>query len=142
MAPDTVPDRPEQRIRDAAHEDDEPGEGLLRPGGELGRRQLRHDRAVGHQPHRVGGDDPLLHLASLALPGFRWAILTHPAGLWDGMYTGLAYWLGVAAVGVLLGYEHAIVRPGDLRRLDAAFFTVNGVISVVFLAFVAAETLA
>jgi 4-hydroxybenzoate polyprenyltransferase len=34
------------------------------------------------------------------------------------------------------------VRPGDLRRLDAAFFTVNGVISIVFLAFVAVETLA
>jgi 4-hydroxybenzoate polyprenyltransferase len=33
-------------------------------------------------------------------------------------------------------YEHTLVRPGDLRRLDAAFFTVNGVISVVFLGFV------
>ena len=52
---------------------------------------------------------------------------------------GLAYWLGVAAVGGLLLYEHAIVRPGDLRRLDAAFFTVNGVISIVFCAFVALE---
>ena len=38
-------------------------------------------------------------------------------------------------------YEHSLVRPGDLRRLDAAFFTVNGVISIVFLAFVLAETL-
>jgi len=38
-------------------------------------------------------------------------------------------------------YEHAIVRPGDLRRLDAAFFTVNGVISVLFCAFVVAEVL-
>ena len=36
----------------------------------------------------------------------------------------------------LLAYEHSLVRPGDLRRLDAAFFTVNGVISVVFLGFV------
>jgi 4-hydroxybenzoate polyprenyltransferase len=32
------------------------------------------------------------------------------------------------------------VRPGDLRRLNAAFFTVNGLISVVFFAFVLAET--
>ena len=62
------------------------------------------------------------------------------AGL--GLPVGIAYWLGVAAVALLLGYEHAIVRPGDLRRLDAAFFTVNGVISIVFLAFVLADTLA
>ena len=41
----------------------------------------------------------------------------------------------------LLVYEHALVRPGDLRRLDAAFFTVNGVISVVFFAFVALDML-
>ena len=48
---------------------------------------------------------------------------------------GLAYWLGVAVVGVLLAVEHALVSPGDLRRLNAAFFTMNGVISIVFLAF-------
>jgi 4-hydroxybenzoate polyprenyltransferase len=58
-----------------------------------------------------------------------------------GLGVGVLYWLGVVAVVVLLGYEHAIVRPGDLRRLDAAFFTVNGVISVVFFAFVAADVL-
>jgi 4-hydroxybenzoate polyprenyltransferase len=49
---------------------------------------------------------------------------------------GLAYWLGVAAVGVLLAVEHALVSPTDLRRLNAAFFTMNGVISIVFLGFV------
>jgi 4-hydroxybenzoate polyprenyltransferase len=54
---------------------------------------------------------------------------------------GVAYWLGVAAVAVLLLYEHSLIRPGDLRRLDAAFFTVNGVISVVFLAFVLVDVL-
>jgi len=48
---------------------------------------------------------------------------------------------GVAATAGLLVYEHSIVRPGDLRRLDAAFFTLNGVISVVFFAFVAADVL-
>jgi 4-hydroxybenzoate polyprenyltransferase len=58
-----------------------------------------------------------------------------------GLAVGVWYWLGVAAVAVLLGYEHSLVRPGDLRRLDAAFFTVNGVISVVFLGFVAADVL-
>ena len=58
-----------------------------------------------------------------------------------GLDVGGLYWLGVAATGGLLAYEHAIVRPGDLRRLDAAFFTVNGVISVVFFGFVAGAVL-
>jgi 4-hydroxybenzoate polyprenyltransferase len=48
-------------------------------------------------------------------------------------------WLGVAAVALLLGYEHSIVSPRDLRRLNAAFFTMNGVIAMVFLCFVAAD---
>jgi 4-hydroxybenzoate polyprenyltransferase len=56
-----------------------------------------------------------------------------------GLHLGWFYWLGVAAVAALLAYEHSLVKPGDLRRLDAAFFTVNGVISVVFFAFVLAE---
>jgi 4-hydroxybenzoate polyprenyltransferase len=56
-----------------------------------------------------------------------------------GLHLGWLYWLGVAAVAALLAYEHSLVRPGDLKRLDAAFFTVNGVISVVFFAFVLAE---
>ena len=44
-------------------------------------------------------------------------------------------------MGGLLLYEHLLVRPGDLRRLDAAFFTVNGVISFVFFAFVLLDCL-
>ena len=51
------------------------------------------------------------------------------------------YWVGVAVVLGLLTYEHAIVRPDDLRRLDAAFFTVNGVLSIAFFAFVALDTI-
>jgi 4-hydroxybenzoate polyprenyltransferase len=58
-----------------------------------------------------------------------------------GLGAGPFYWLGVLAVAGLLAYEHALVRPDDLRRLDAAFFTVNGVISVVFCAFVALDVL-
>ena len=50
-----------------------------------------------------------------------------------------AGWLGIGAVGLLLAYEHSIVSPRDLRRLNAAFFTMNGVIAMVFLAFVAAD---
>jgi 4-hydroxybenzoate polyprenyltransferase len=48
-------------------------------------------------------------------------------------------WLGIAAVALLLAYEHSLVSPRDLRRLNAAFFTMNGVIATVFLAFVAAD---
>jgi 4-hydroxybenzoate polyprenyltransferase len=52
---------------------------------------------------------------------------------------GVLYWIGVAAVAGLLGYEHSLVRPNDLSRLNAAFFTMNGVISVAFAAFVIAD---
>jgi 4-hydroxybenzoate polyprenyltransferase len=57
-----------------------------------------------------------------------------------GLGLGVAYWLGVAVVAALLVWEHHLVRPDDLRRLDSAFFTMNGVISLAFLAFVLAET--
>jgi len=49
--------------------------------------------------------------------------------------------VGVFAVAALLLYEHSIVHPGDLRRLDTAFFTMNGIISVTFFAFVLADSL-
>jgi 4-hydroxybenzoate polyprenyltransferase len=49
--------------------------------------------------------------------------------------------VGVLAVAVLLTYEHTLVSPRDLSKLNAAFFTMNGVISVVFFAFVAADLL-
>jgi 4-hydroxybenzoate polyprenyltransferase len=49
--------------------------------------------------------------------------------------------IGVAAVAVLLAYEHSLVRHDDLSKLNAAFFTMNGVISVVFFAFVAGDVL-
>ena len=48
---------------------------------------------------------------------------------------------GVVAVAVLLTYEHSLVRADDLSKLNAAFFTMNGVISVVFFLFVAADLL-
>jgi 4-hydroxybenzoate polyprenyltransferase len=50
-------------------------------------------------------------------------------------------WVGVAAVAILLLYEHLIISPTDLRRLNAAFFTMNGIISMVFFFFVAAALL-
>jgi len=54
---------------------------------------------------------------------------------------GPAALIGVAVVGALLLYEHLIVSPSDLRRLNAAFFTMNGVISAVFFVFVAVDLL-
>jgi 4-hydroxybenzoate polyprenyltransferase len=61
------------------------------------------------------------------------------AGL--GLPVGALYWLGVAAVAALLIYEHSLVSARDRRRLDMAFFTMNGVISLTFFAFVLAEVL-
>ncbi len=49
--------------------------------------------------------------------------------------------VGVAAVAILLIYEHSLVRHDDLSKLNAAFFTMNGVISVVFFVFVAGDLL-
>ncbi len=66
-------------------------------------------------------------------------VLLAAAGL--GLTVGFWYWAGVGVVAALLAYEHSIIRPNDLRRLDAAFFTVNGVLSIAFFAFVALDTL-
>ncbi|HWR17333.1 MAG TPA: UbiA-like polyprenyltransferase [Terriglobales bacterium] len=49
--------------------------------------------------------------------------------------------VGVVAVASLLGYEHSLVSHTDLSKLNAAFFTMNGVISVLFFAFVAADVM-
>ena len=48
---------------------------------------------------------------------------------------------GVAVVAVLLGYEHSLVSADDLSKLNAAFFTLNGVISVLFFVFIAGDLL-
>jgi 4-hydroxybenzoate polyprenyltransferase len=95
-----------------------------------------HDRSAGlHSlPQAVGIPTAFfvaraMHLAMIGLL------------VWFGLLFkfGMIGWLGVAAVGLLLAYEHSLVSPRDLRRLNAAFFTMNGVIATVFLAFVAAD---
>jgi len=58
-----------------------------------------------------------------------------------GTGAGWLYAVGVAVAGSLLLYEHSLVKPDDLRRLDAAFFTMNGVISIAFFVFVLVERL-
>jgi 4-hydroxybenzoate polyprenyltransferase len=44
-------------------------------------------------------------------------------------------WTGVAVVAALLAYEHSLVKADDLSKLDAAFFAMNGYISISFLLF-------
>jgi 4-hydroxybenzoate polyprenyltransferase len=73
----------------------------------------------------------VLHLTTIAALGL--------AGIGAG--AGVLYFLGVLVAAGLLLYEHSLVRADDFSRLDAAFFTMNGVISIVFLGFVFTERL-
>lgn len=50
-----------------------------------------------------------------------------------------AFWIGVAGCAALLVYQHAVVRPGDLSRLNAAFFTANGILALWLLAATATD---
>jgi 4-hydroxybenzoate polyprenyltransferase len=52
---------------------------------------------------------------------------------------GVAYYAGCALIAAILAYEHAIVKPGDLSRIDKAFFDLNGYVSVGFFACVLAD---
>lgn len=67
----------------------------------------------------------------------RWARYSHLltagalAGLGWVMGLGVGYWLGWLVVVGLLAYEHSLVSPDDLSRLDVAFFNVNGYISLI-----------
>jgi 4-hydroxybenzoate polyprenyltransferase len=56
---------------------------------------------------------------------------------WLAFSFGLPWpaWAGIAVVASLLAYEHSLVKADDLSKLDAAFFTVNGYISMLFLLF-------
>ena len=99
---------------------------------------LDHDRAEGLHSWAVRFGERGVFIGARALHSGTVALLAL-AG-W-GLDVSPFYWLGVAATAALLAYEHSIVRPGDLRRLDAAFFTLNGVISVVFFVFVALDVL-
>jgi 4-hydroxybenzoate polyprenyltransferase len=63
------------------------------------------------------------------------------AGVGALLEVGVFFWAGLIALAALLAYEHSLIKPRDLRRLDAAFFTVNGIVSLTFCAFVLAESL-
>ncbi|MGB6744625.1 MAG: UbiA-like polyprenyltransferase, partial [Terracidiphilus sp.] len=93
-------------------------------------QDYEHDRAAGLYSLPQATSIPtafwaarLMHLSMLALlVWFGWLFHFRAAG-----------WLGICAVALLLAYEHSLVSPRDLRRLNAAFFTMNGVIAMVFL---------
>jgi 4-hydroxybenzoate polyprenyltransferase len=101
-------------------------------------QDFEHDRSAGLNsvPQAFGLDAAFwiaraMHVAMLCL--LAWLVelfgLGHLAGV------------GVVVVAALLGYEHSIVSPRDLRRMNAAFFTLNGLISVAFFGFFAADVL-
>ena len=96
---------------------------------EVDRREGLHSVATKFGERGVFWGARVLHALTVALLA--------AAGV--SLDAGVFYWLGVATVGGLLVYEHSLVRPGELRRLDTAFFTMNGVISVAFFGFVLLE---
>jgi 4-hydroxybenzoate polyprenyltransferase len=99
-------------------------------------QDFEHDRAAGLHSLPQAAGLPAAFFAARAMHLAMLGLL-----VWFGrlFHFGLAGWLGIAAVALLLAYEHSLVSPRDLRRLNAAFFTMNGVIALVFLGFVAAD---
>jgi len=99
-------------------------------------QDMEHDREAGlfSVPQALGLNAAfliarLLHLAVVML--LIWfSVLFH---------FGIAGRIGIGLVALLLLYEHSLVSPRDLRKLNAAFFTMNGVIATVFLVFVSAD---
>ncbi len=74
----------------------------------------------------------LFHLVMLAL--LLWLFVT--------LHLGGFFLAGIGAAGTMLLYEHWLLRSGNLEKLDAAFFNMNGYISVAILLFTAADVLA
>jgi 4-hydroxybenzoate polyprenyltransferase len=97
-----------------------------------------HDRRAGlfSIPARWGAAAALrissvLHLGMLLLL----------VAVWRGTGSGPIFAAGIGLTAAALVYQHAIVRPGDLSRVDAAFFTANGFVSVALAAFGIADVL-
>ena len=98
----------------------------------FGCQDVAADRADGVRsvPARYGVDAALYgaraaHLATVLLLGW-YAVRTD---------AGWAFWIGLAVVSAAFVYEHSIVKPGDLSRLNRAFFQVNGFVGVSLFAF-------
>jgi 4-hydroxybenzoate polyprenyltransferase len=101
-------------------------------------QDAEHDRQAGLKsiPASLG-----IHNAFLLARGLHLVMLGLSLWLICLFSLGLLSWIGVALVAALLLREHLIVSPADLRRMDAAFFTMNGLISVIFFLFVGANIL-
>lgn len=101
-------------------------------------QDFEHDRKVGlHSIPQAFGLEiafwmaRVMHLVMLALLAAVTAVF----------HLGWISIVGVVAVAVMLIYEHSLISPRDLKRMNAAFFTMNGIISFVFFAAVAADLL-
>jgi len=100
-------------------------------------QDVEYDRQAGlySVPKRFGVANALLiarvmHIGVVALLSLLAASFALP---WPA-------WLGIVVVAALLAYEHSLVKADDLSKLDAAFFTMNGYISMSFLLFWGAAT--
>jgi 4-hydroxybenzoate polyprenyltransferase len=87
-------------------------------------------------PRRFGIRGALLIARALHVAMLGCLVLL--AALFD---LGPVSWAGVALVALLLSYEHSLVKPDDLSRVDAAFFAVNGYVSMLFFLFWGADIL-
>ncbi len=87
-------------------------------------------------PRRFGIDGALLIARALHV-----AMVGCLAMLLVQFDLGSVSWVGVALVAALLAYEHSLVKPDDLSRVNAAFFTVNGYVSMLFFLFWGADIL-
>ena len=101
-------------------------------------QDFEFDRGAGlHSIPRYSGIPRALWIARL----FHLIMLGLLIALVPAFALGKLAIAGIVAVTLLLLYEHSLVKAGDLSRLNAAFFTMNGVISVVFFLFVSADLL-
>jgi 4-hydroxybenzoate polyprenyltransferase len=98
--------------------------------------QFDRDSGLYSVPSRIG-----IASALWVARAFHLIMLIFLVALMPAFALGKFALAGVTAVLLLLLYEHSLVKANDLSKLNAAFFTMNGVISVVFLGFVAADIL-
>jgi 4-hydroxybenzoate polyprenyltransferase len=101
-------------------------------------QDLEFDRQAGlHSIPRYLGIGKALWIARV----FHILMLVLLATLIVEFGLGKLAWIGLATVFLLLAYEHSLVSKDDLSKLNAAFFTMNGIIAVVFWIFIAADLL-
>ena len=87
-------------------------------------------------PRRIG-----IRRALRVSQGLHILMIVCLLALVDALDLGALSVAGIVAVGLLLVYEHSLVKPDDLSRVNAAFFTMNGWVSVLFFVFWAADVL-